>query len=716
MNNDGLYIQLYNIHGLIRGENLELGVDSDTGGQTKYVLELALALSRRDDVRKIEIMTRLIDDKNVSKDYSVPVEKVNDKLSIVRIQCGGKKYIKKELLWDHLEEYVDKTIKYVKSVGQLPDLIHSHYADAGYVSSRLTQFFGIPIIHTGHSLGRIKLENLLSSGLSKEAIEKEYNITRRIRAEEKAVFNADRVITSTKQEAEGQWGVYENSSPEKFVVIPPSVDLQRFFPFNEKREWDEEAHKIRNHIRDELWKFFTNMYKPIILTICRPERRKNISGLIEAYGQDKDLQTRANLAIFAGIRKDITQMPETEKEILTEMLLLMDKYNLYGKMAIPKRHDVEYEVPELFRIAAETQGVFVNSAFSENFGLTLIESAASGLPVVSTKVGGPQDIIGNLDNGILVDVKDSANISSALREILNDSDLWSKFSNNGIDRVYNYYSWDAHVEKYINTINDVLKEEEKSPKTFISTGKKMLKFNKMIILDIDDTITGDDEAMYELKNIIEENKNNIGFGVATGRHIELARGKLKEIGFAVPEIIISSVGSEIYYHDKDEYVFATGWESHIKHKWKPDQIRELMKQFDFLELQDEANQRDYKISYNILGTKEDVKKAGDLIEHEKIKANLIISHGAYLDILPYRASKGRAIRYLAYRWNIPHDSILVAGDSGNDEDMLRGELLGVVVGNHSQELKKLKGRRRIYFAGSKYAKGVIEGINYYNFL
>ena len=103
MNKDGIYIQLYNIHGLIRGSDLQLGRDADTGGQTKYVLELARSLSKRDDIRKVEIVTRRIEDKNVSDDYSVREEEVNEKLKIIRIRCGGLKYIRKELLWPHLE-------------------------------------------------------------------------------------------------------------------------------------------------------------------------------------------------------------------------------------------------------------------------------------------------------------------------------------------------------------------------------------------------------------------------------------------------------------------------------------------------------------------------------------------------------------------------------------------------------------------------------------
>ncbi|MGW8324471.1 MAG: HAD-IIB family hydrolase, partial [Desulfobacterales bacterium] len=91
----GYYIQMFSIHGLLRSENMELGRDADTGGQIKYVIELATALSQREDVKRVELFTRLISDKVVSRDYAKPVELVNDKFKIVRIQCGGRKYIRK---------------------------------------------------------------------------------------------------------------------------------------------------------------------------------------------------------------------------------------------------------------------------------------------------------------------------------------------------------------------------------------------------------------------------------------------------------------------------------------------------------------------------------------------------------------------------------------------------------------------------------------------
>jgi sucrose-phosphate synthase len=713
---NGLYIQLYSIHGLIRGKDLELGRDADTGGQTKYVLELAKALGEDKRVGRVELITRQIKDKNVSEDYSLPEEKINDKLSILRIRAGGGKYIRKELLWNYLEEFVDKSIKHIKSIGQLPDVIHSHYADAGYVCSELTNFFGIPFVHTGHSLGRAKLRRLLSEGVEMEDIEKRYKITHRINVEEEVIYYADLIVTSTFQEIEEQYGEYKNTSREKFKVIPPGVDIEKFYPYNEEKPFDDETRKIIQVISEKLHRFFMDIDKPIILTLCRPDKRKNISGLITTYGEDKELQRKANLAIFAGIRHDIQTMPDNEREVLTEILLLMDKYNLYGKMAIPKRHDTQFEVPELYRIAAETGGVFVNAALTEPFGLTLIEAAASGVPVVATDDGGPRDILSNCKNGILVDVTDYKNISKALNKILDNSQLWDEFSGAGMKNVKKYYTWEAHTRNYLNEIIRVLGGETHKEDSFARVGKRFLDMKKLIVADIDHTLIGDDVSLYEFNDIISSIDSEIGFAVATGRTVDSALNVLREQDIHLPIVIISSVGSEIYYNYKGELIYSKGWDAHIKHQWDKNKIIELLSRFDFLNYQEENAQRKFKISYYTYDIPENIERIKQVLIENKVKANVIFSHGQFLDILPYRASKGKAIRYLSYRWNIPYENILVAGDSGNDEEMLKGELLGVVVGNYSRELDSLRGSKRVYFSQRNYAGGIIDGIDYYQFL
>lgn len=127
--------------------------------------------------------------------------------------------------------------------------------------------------------------------------------------------------------------------------------------------------------------------KPLILALSRPDKRKNIVSLIEAYGQSEQLQQLANLLIIAGNRDDIDDLERGAQEVFHEILVAVDRYDLYGKVMLPKHHRRD-EVPMIYRIAAATRGVFVNPALTEPFGLTLIEAAASGLPIVATEDGG----------------------------------------------------------------------------------------------------------------------------------------------------------------------------------------------------------------------------------------------------------------------------------------------------------------------------------------
>ena len=95
---------------------------------------------------------------------------------------------------------------------------------------------------------------------------------------------------------------------------------------------------------------------------------------------------------------------------------------------------------------------------------------------------------------------------------------------------------------------------------------------------------------------------------------------------------------------------------------------------------------------------------------------MLLSFGQFIDIIPSRASKGQALRYVAHRLDIVLDNLLVAGGSGADEDMMRGNTLAVVVENrHHEELSLLPEVDRIYFAGRRHAGGILEAIEHYDF-
>jgi len=720
---DGMHIQMFSVHGLLRSENLELGRDADTGGQIKYVLELADSLSSRDDVKMVELFTRLIEDKAVSKDYAQSVEQVNDKFRIVRIQCGGKKYIRKELLWPHLDEYVDKTIKYIKRQKAIPDVVHGHYPDAGYVATQLCEIFGVPLFYTGHSLGRSKMDCLLKEGMQKKDIIKKFKIDRRIQAEEDILKEAVLVVVSTRQEVQVQYGQYDNKDVPTYTVIPPGLDIDKFYPFYHRMLPEVEKSEIELYAQasmlKELNRFFMHPDRPFILSLCRPDKRKNIAGLIKAYGEDLELQSMANLAVFAGIRKDISKMEDNERDVLTEILLLMDKYDLYGKIAIPKKHDFEHEVPELYRIAAEKRGVFVNSALTEPFGLTLIESASCGLPIVAPNDGGPLDIVKNCKCGELVDTTDSVEMATVIKKILSDEEKWNEYSKAGILNVRKYYTWESHAAKMMRKIKVIADDQDTGKmKVAVPTdaiGRRLAKLNFMFITDIDNTLIGvQNDQLEVLLNLLKRNQEVLGFGVATGRSIDSCKSYLEKNGVHPPDIIISLVGSEIYYGESCHH--GKGWETHISAKWDREKIVDLLKDFNFLSYQEEKNQRRFKVSYDMAPGKDRLTMIHDRLLGNRCRYTLIYSHNKHVDILPFRASKGKAIRYISYKWEIPLKNFLVCGDSGNDEEMLRGEPLGIIVGNYSKELEKLKGQRNIYFAEQECAGGILEGIRRYKFI
>ncbi len=721
MAKEKLYIQMFSIHGLIRPENPELGRDADTGGQVTYVLELVKNLCRRDDVCQVDLFTRLIDDPSVSPDYAQPVSKVDDKCRVIRIQCGGKKYMRKELLWPHLDEFIDKTIKFIKK-NRLPDIVHGHYPDAGYVAMELARIFGVPFAFTGHSLGRPKKQKLVNDGMPEKEISRSYRMDTRISIEERIIRNADLIVTSTRQEISNQYGMYRNSEFPEYRVIPPGIDLERFYPYYHDRLPEFEKSELEKYAQatllNQLERFLMYPDKPLILAICRPDKRKNITGLVKAYGEDHELQAMANLAVFAGIRKDIDDMEENEKQVLTQMLLDMDRYDLYGKLAIPKEHDVASEVPELYRIAAGKRGVFVNAAWTEPFGLTLLEAAATGLPLVATNDGGPRDIIENCENGILVDPNDHQAITGAIRKILTDETLWNQYSKNGIMNVRKHYAWEQHADAYMKAAVPLANEKGAAgitPGNGKPVGKRLVNVERFLITDIDNTLIGEENAGLEpLLQAVADHRQKLGFGVSTGRTIDSAVDILEEYRVAPPDVIVASVGTEIYYGPDLEY--DKGWEAHIADRWDRKKVRDLLKRFKFLEYQAEEAQRKFKVSYNIDPGKDRITEVHNCLVGNKCRYTLVYSHEQFVDILPYRASKGKAIRYLSYKWEVPLSAFLVCGDSGNDEEMLRGEPRGVVVGNFSPELKKLKGAKYVYFADKACAAGILEGMDHYRFL
>jgi sucrose-phosphate synthase len=716
----GYYVQLFSPHGLIRSVNPEIGKDKDTGGQVKYVLELLQSLSANKQIRKVDLFTRRISDKRVAPSYAESIEIVNVKARIIRINCGGTSYRRKEGLWDHLDEFVDKTIRFIEEEDDYPDVVHGHYADGNYIAQQLAKIYDIPFFATGHSLGRNKKNILLSQGSTPEKINHTFKIDHRIDVEESILQNADCVIASTSHEIETQYRLYNGFESAKFAVVPPGFNSTIFYPYYRVNmpsfKSSIEQEQAINRVNEEIGRFLFDPNKPLIVSIGRADKRKNFETIIQAFGEDKELQAMANLAIFAGVRKDITKMAEEEQEILTNLLLLMDKYDLYGKMAIPKKNDPQQEVPEIYRMAARRKGVFVNATPGENFGLTVLEAAACGLPVIASSKGGPKEIIQHCHNGLVINVEDPSAISAAIKKIISDPHLWQRHSENGILCSDKTYSWQTHTEQYISLIKKT--SEDNNQNVIIGAeggyGKKFAQVKYFLITDIDGTLIDGlkTTGLSELKQWIKNNPH-VGFGLASGRNKELVKQVIDEYDLPQPHIIISSAGSEIFY--MPDFSPDKGWENHIAYQWKRDQLEKLLTGLPKLTLQEKAAQQDFKLSYYVdkSFTQEDLNSIYKFLFDNKLRAKILLTENKFLDVLPFRASKGNAVRFLSNKWRTPVEKFVTAGNSGNDIDMLKGKVKGIVVANYSPELDALKESRDIYFAKKDLSEGVLEGISFY---
>ena len=704
---DDLYFVHISIHGLIRGGDLELGRDADTGGQCKYVLEVVRALAEHPKVGQVDLLTRQVVDPKVSVDYANPVEVLGGGAFIKRVAAGPRRYLRKESLWRYLDGFVDQSLAMFRQAGRLPDVIHAHYGDAGYVGSRLASLLGCPFIFTGHSLGRNKRERLLESKADPARIEKLYNLNARIEAEEMSLDAASLVCTSTQQEVEQQYSVYEFYAPERMRVIPPGVDVSRFST--------PEGGTVSEEVVQKIERFLDHPERPAVLAIARADEKKNLASLVRAYGESELLRDKANLVLVAGNRETIQSLNPGARKVWTELLQLIDDYDLYGHVAYPKQHEPD-DIPEFYRYAAMRRGVFVNPALTEPFGLTLIEAAASGLPMLATNDGGPRDILANCRNGELIDPTDVPAMTRKLENALSDDAQWDRWASNGLEGVNQHYTWKGHVDRYLDHAADLLARISQPHLITEKIRTALPLVDRLVVTGLEDELLeGDAEAIESLCELADASVPQLGFAIASGRSLADARALIKKHQLPPPDVYITQLGAEIHYGARQ--VLDESWEKHLAHRWEPTAIRKVLERVSGLSLQpEEGRQHRFKISYvyepGVAPRRREIQR---LLREENIPAKVLLSQNQWLDVVPLRSGKGQALRYLALRWGIDADRVLFYARRGSDYEALSGHFLGVLGSDHAPELKPTKNLPRVYLSQTPNFIGLLEGIEAYQF-
>lgn len=676
-----LFIMHIALGGCLRGSP-SYGLTEDTGGHITYILGAAKAMARRSDVDRCEIVTRLFEDGRLGAIHADPREQVAPKLTITRIDSGDRRYLSKEALAADRNAFTEALIAQMRCRDRLPDAIHAHFSDAADVALQVREAFGIPVIYTPHSLGRDKV----NAGCAASP-----EIADRLAEEERAIRGANAVIASSRDECERQIVSYCGARAERIWRVHPGID--------QTQAGRDDIAAAKSLIEP----FLRQPEKPIILAIARPVRKKNLAGLVKAFARHPELRNMANLVILPGLRKSIESGESEQVCVMRELCDLIDSTDLHGSIAYPRHHDAS-AVRGLYALAAKSRGIFCNPAMFEPFGLTIMEAAVHALPVVATNRGGPCDIVGEIGHGLLTDPTDIEALGASLHRLLSEAGLYARCASNAARNI-GEITWERYADQCLSIIRSL----RPVPRRIPASGIEAQQERTVLVCDIDNTLTGCHHSARELGDYLL-NRPDIAFGVATGRSLPEARRLLLEWSLPTPCVLITSVGSEIYWNGENGLHADDDYDACIARGWDPAAIERLLRTRPAIRPQPLIEQRRYKRSY-FCDDPAQPAELQDAFEHHGIEAKVIFSHQRLLDILPGKAGKGEAARHVMSRLGLPEECLIVAGDSGNDADMVRICRNPIIVANGEPALMD-QGRDHpgAFMATNSYSAGVLEGL------
>ncbi|MDH2327071.1 HAD-IIB family hydrolase [Cereibacter sp. SYSU M97828] len=651
-----MHIMHIALGGCLKAPPVQYGMSEDTGGHIAYVIGAALEQARLGGVSRVDIVTRAFADFGPA--YLRAEEPLSPRAFIRRLRTDRTEYLTKGALWDELPALTEALVAELAH-GPRPDILHAHFADAAEIAFAAGAAYGIPVVYTPHSLALDKEGAALSE-------------PRRVAAERKAIASARAIIVSSRDEAERQVLAYDPAAIGRVHRILPGVPAT-----------STDARPARSLLagldRPDL---------PMILAIARPVAKKNLIGLVHAFARTPELNEHANLVILAG------QHDRAGPEARAVIDALRDAgAGCAGRFAMPPAHDTR-QVAAIYRLAARTRGVFVNPALFEPFGLTLLEAAQAGLPVVATRHGGPSAILGDLDHGLLVDPADPGDIARACRTLLEDSARWAQASRNakaGIGR----FAWSAYAEESMA----VYRSLAPAPRWIAPRPSRLL------VCDIDNTLTGCHDGARRFADWVSTAP--CPFVVATGRSLPEARAVLRQWNLPEPEAFITSVGTEIFLREGGGLHLWLDYCHRIDEGWDRDAVAAVLEGIA-PEWQPSVDQKAHKLS--LFGDAQCAERIRCAMELAGLRARVIHSHGRLIDVLPTGAGKARAVAALAGRYGLSLADCIAAGDSGNDFDMLTECGAAIVVGNASDELAALPPRDGLMRVRARSASGVIEGL------
>ncbi|KAG5007457.1 hypothetical protein GLYMA_09G167000v4 [Glycine max] len=485
-------IVILSIHGYF-GQADVLGLP-DTGGQVVYILDQVRALEEEllhkielqglDVKPQILVVTRLIPDaKGTTCNQELEPVTHTKHSNILRVPFYTDKgmlhqWVSRFDIYPYLERFSqDATAKILELMEDKPDLIIGNYTDGNLVSSLMASKLGVTQATIAHALEKTKYED---SDAKWMAFDEKYHFSCQFTADIISMNAADFIITSTYQEIAGSKqkpGQYEthtaftmpglcravsgiNVFDPKFNIAAPGADQSVYFPSTEKEQRLIAFHPAIEELlfskddNEEHIGFLEDMKKPIIFSMARLDKVKNLSGLVEWYARNKRLRSLVNLVVVGGFFNPAKSKDREETEEIKKMHFLMKEYNLKGQFRWIAAQTDRYRNSELYRCISDSKGAFVQPALYEAFGLTVIEAMNCGLPTFATNQGGPAEIIVDEVSGFHIDPYNGDESSDKIADFFEkckiDSEHWNRMSKAGLQRINECYTWKIYAKKVLN--------------------------------------------------------------------------------------------------------------------------------------------------------------------------------------------------------------------------------------------------------------------------